>query len=72
VCHTKGRICTGTASASESKVGHNGVVEPLETRYVEGPRGALAYQVLGSGPPDLVVVPGMHSHLDLQWQFRHP
>jgi pimeloyl-ACP methyl ester carboxylesterase/DNA-binding CsgD family transcriptional regulator len=36
---------------------------------VEGLRGALAYQVLGSGSPDLVVVPGMHSHLDLQWQL---
>jgi DNA-binding CsgD family transcriptional regulator/pimeloyl-ACP methyl ester carboxylesterase len=45
------------------------MVEPPETRYVEGPRGALAYQVLGSGPPDLVVVPGMHSHLDLQWHL---
>ena len=44
-------------------------VKPPETRYAEGPRGALAYQVLGSGPPDVVVVPGMHSHLDLQWQL---
>ena len=39
------------------------------TRYVPGPCGALAYQVLGTGPPDLLMVPGMHSHLELQWQL---
>jgi pimeloyl-ACP methyl ester carboxylesterase/DNA-binding CsgD family transcriptional regulator len=40
-----------------------------ETRYAPGPRGALAYQVLGDGPPDLVMIPGWTSHLDLQWQL---
>jgi DNA-binding CsgD family transcriptional regulator/pimeloyl-ACP methyl ester carboxylesterase len=39
------------------------------TRYAPGPRGALAYQVTGTGPPDLLLVPGMHSHLELQWQL---
>jgi pimeloyl-ACP methyl ester carboxylesterase/DNA-binding CsgD family transcriptional regulator len=40
-----------------------------ETRYALGPRGSLAYQVLGSGPPDVVWIPGWTSHLDLQWQL---
>jgi pimeloyl-ACP methyl ester carboxylesterase/DNA-binding CsgD family transcriptional regulator len=39
------------------------------TCYASGPSGALAYQVLGTGPPDLLMVPGMHSHLELQWQL---
>ena len=39
------------------------------TRYASGPRGALAYQVTGTGPVDLLMVPGMHSHLELQWQL---
>ncbi|MFN2560573.1 MAG: alpha/beta fold hydrolase [Jatrophihabitans sp.] len=40
-----------------------------QTRYADGPCGALAYQVLGDGPPDLVMVPGWTSHLELQWQM---
>ncbi|MEO8968980.1 MAG: adenylate/guanylate cyclase domain-containing protein [Solirubrobacteraceae bacterium] len=39
-----------------------------DTHYVERPDGvAIAYQVLGDGPVDLVLVPGYISHLDLQW-----
>lgn len=41
-----------------------------ETRYLSGPRGALAYQVLGrAGDIDVVWVPGLISHLDVQWQL---
>jgi pimeloyl-ACP methyl ester carboxylesterase/DNA-binding CsgD family transcriptional regulator len=39
------------------------------TCYASGPGGALAYQVTGTGPADLLIVPGMHSHLELQWQL---
>jgi pimeloyl-ACP methyl ester carboxylesterase/DNA-binding CsgD family transcriptional regulator len=39
------------------------------TCYAAGPRGALAYQVTGTGPVDLLIVPGMHSHLELQWHL---
>lgn len=39
------------------------------TCYASGPRGALAYQVTGTGPVDLLMAPGMHSHLELQWQL---
>ncbi|HET7427224.1 MAG TPA: alpha/beta fold hydrolase [Gemmatimonadales bacterium] len=39
-----------------------------ETLYAQREDGVnIAYQVLGSGPIDLVVVPGFMSHLDLQW-----
>jgi pimeloyl-ACP methyl ester carboxylesterase/DNA-binding CsgD family transcriptional regulator len=42
-----------------------------QTRYARGPHGALAYQVLGDGPADLVIVPGWTSHLELQWQLTN-
>jgi pimeloyl-ACP methyl ester carboxylesterase len=45
--------------------------EPLpqpETRYVETDGMSIAYQVFGSGAQDLVLIPGIVSHLDAQWQ----
>lgn len=39
-----------------------------ETRYARNGSVNIAYQVLGSGPVDLVVVPGWISHVELQWQ----
>lgn len=39
-----------------------------ETRYAQSSGAKIAYQVSGTGPPDLVMVPGLISHLDLQWQ----
>ncbi|PXX13216.1 adenylate/guanylate cyclase domain-containing protein [Mycolicibacterium moriokaense] len=36
-----------------------------ETHYAKGPGGDIAYQVVGDGPMDLVVVPGWISHVDL-------
>ena len=38
-----------------------------ETRYAKGPKGNIAYQVVGDGPMDLVVVQGWFSHVDLMW-----
>src|SRR5215204_5535681 len=38
-----------------------------ETRYAKGPGGNIAYQVVGDGPVDLVIVPGWLSHVDLMW-----
>ena len=46
--------------------------EHPETRYVERSDGvSIAYQVVGSGPIDLVYVPGFISHLDLAWSEPH-
>jgi pimeloyl-ACP methyl ester carboxylesterase len=37
------------------------------TQYAKGPGGNIAYQVVGEGPIDLVIVPGWLSHADLLW-----
>jgi class 3 adenylate cyclase/pimeloyl-ACP methyl ester carboxylesterase len=48
---------------------HNGCVSfPPDTRYARNGAVHLAYQVLGSGPPDLLVVQsGPNSHVDCNW-----
>jgi class 3 adenylate cyclase/pimeloyl-ACP methyl ester carboxylesterase len=38
-----------------------------ETRYARSGELNIAYQMLGEGPLDVVFVPGIVSHLDLQW-----
>jgi class 3 adenylate cyclase/pimeloyl-ACP methyl ester carboxylesterase len=42
-------------------------MEAPETRYVDSGGVQIAYQVIGEGPHDLVVVPGFVSNLDMQW-----
>jgi pimeloyl-ACP methyl ester carboxylesterase len=45
-----------------------GVVDVPETRYTKTADGVhIAYQVLGDGPFDLVVITGYVSHLELAW-----
>jgi class 3 adenylate cyclase/pimeloyl-ACP methyl ester carboxylesterase len=48
---------------------HNGRVSiPPETRYARNGATHLAYQVLGTGPPNLLVVQsGPNSHVDCNW-----
>ncbi len=41
--------------------------DPPQTHYAKGPEGDVAYQVVGDGPMDLVMVPGWFSHIDMQW-----
>ena len=43
------------------------MVRQPETHYAKGPNGNLAYQVVGDGPIDLVVIMGWFSHVDLMW-----
>lgn len=38
------------------------------TRYAKSGPVNVAYQVLGDGPMDLVLVPGFVSHLELAWE----
>jgi class 3 adenylate cyclase len=45
----------------------NAMARLPETRYAKGPWGNIAYQVVGDGPVDLVIVPGWLSHVDLMW-----
>jgi pimeloyl-ACP methyl ester carboxylesterase/class 3 adenylate cyclase len=39
-----------------------------ETRYTESDGLSIAYQVFGSGAQDLVFIPGIISHLEVNWQ----
>jgi len=39
------------------------MVDPPLTRYAKAPGGNVAYQVVGDGPRDMIVVPGWFSHL---------
>lgn len=41
---------------------------PHRTRYATSDGVKIAYQVLGEGPLDIVVVPGFVSNLDLYWE----
>ncbi len=41
---------------------------PPDTRYARSGDVNIAYQVLGSGPLDLVLVPGWVSHLEYAWE----
>jgi pimeloyl-ACP methyl ester carboxylesterase len=43
-------------------------VPPPETRYARRQGDRIAYQVLGEGPPDLVLTPGSFGHLDIGWE----
>ena len=43
-------------------------MEP-ETRYAHSGDVRVAYQVVGDGPRDLVLVPGFVSHLELAWEY---
>jgi pimeloyl-ACP methyl ester carboxylesterase len=42
-----------------------------ETRYAQSGTVNIAYQVVGDGPRDLVVVPGWVSNIDLFWDEPH-
>ncbi len=40
-----------------------------ETKYAESDGLSIAYQVFGSGAQDLLIVPGIISHLEADWEF---
>jgi pimeloyl-ACP methyl ester carboxylesterase len=39
-----------------------------ETKYAQSSDVSIAYQVVGSGPLDLFIVPGFISHLEQAWE----
>jgi class 3 adenylate cyclase len=41
---------------------------PPETRYARLGDDRIAYQVLGEGPPDLVMAPASFGHIDIAWE----
>lgn len=40
-----------------------------ETRFASNDGLTIAYQVVGDGPIDIVVVPGFMSHVELNWEY---
>jgi len=42
----------------------------VDTRYAKSGDVNIAYQVIGDGPLDLVVVPGWISNVDFAWEIR--
>ena len=46
-----------------------GTTPEPETRYAVSGDVRVAYQVVGDGPRDLVLVPGLTSHLELAWEY---
>jgi class 3 adenylate cyclase len=40
-----------------------------KTRYARSPEGSIAYQVVGDGPMDVVVVPGFVSNVEYIWEL---
>ena len=40
-----------------------------QTQYAESDGLSIAYQVFGSGTTDLVFVPGIVSHIELNWEI---
>jgi pimeloyl-ACP methyl ester carboxylesterase len=43
-------------------------MSPPPTRYAKSDDVSIAYQVIGDGPIDLVLVQGFATHLDMQWE----
>ena len=39
-----------------------------QTQYAESDGLSIAYQVFGSGTQDLIIIPGIVSHLDADWE----
>jgi pimeloyl-ACP methyl ester carboxylesterase len=44
-------------------------MQPPQTRYAKSGDVSIAYQVLGDGPIDLVLVLGFTTHLEVQWEM---
>src|ERR1700704_3794132 len=45
------------------------VVSQPRTRYARAGAVSIAYQVVGEGPFDVVIVPGFISHVELIWEM---
>ena len=42
-------------------------MDPVATRYIDRDGAAMAYQVIGDGPVDVVYAMDIYQHLDLCW-----
>jgi len=64
---TKSRAGLATTVLDTPRTRTTGDLKP-ETRYAKSGDINIAYQVLGSGPIDLIYVPGWVSHLEFGWE----
>ena len=60
-------VCRNTGRIADADLCQTRFVQPPATRYVERDGTAIAYQVVGEGPLDLLLAHGFITHLDLQW-----
>jgi len=44
-------------------------MEAPAIRYATSSDVSIAYHVVGEGPPDIVLLPGFLSHLEISWEF---
>ena len=58
----------GDASEASDQSVTSRSAERLRTRYAKSGDVDIAYQVMGDGPLDLIVVPGWLSNVDMHWQ----
>jgi pimeloyl-ACP methyl ester carboxylesterase len=56
-------------SGSVAKGDVTGMDHLPTTRYASSGDAGIAYQVLGHGPLDVLMVPGFPSHLELAWEY---
>ena len=47
---------------------NGGLPVQRETRYAKSGPVSIAYQVVGDGPIDLILVPGFVSHVEVAWE----
>jgi hypothetical protein len=55
------------ALAQAHAAAHDSAVDRPQTSYAWNDGTALAYQVVGASGPDLLLVPGSVSHLEVLW-----
>jgi len=63
-----GTVWSGRGTGSEQTGKLVGMDEVPEVRFTKSDGIHLAYQVVGSGPVDVVFIPGALSHLELCWE----
>src|SRR5262245_8167925 len=59
---------SGASLNMTSPAGRSAMADVPETRYAKSGDIHIAYHVVGSGPIDIVWVPGFVSHIELMWQ----
>ena len=64
------RSSSTAKTAAEDTKPHATADQPIpKTQYAEADGLSIAYQVFGSGPQDLIIVPGTISHAEVDWEF---